>query len=323
MKVFITGGTGNIGQYVTKAVLAAGHQVVLLTRTPDRIPAYADIPEIEIVKGNILELDILEKALQGCDAVIHIALGWGNTPVKMLEHDTKVTVFLMEAAEKAGVSQMIYTSSTAAMGPLRDGMDETALLLPGDLYGSTKAASEMYMIGFNRYYSGQGVPSEESKLRRNVIRPGYTFSNPAFPFGASQSDQRFNQIAKAVLQNQPLSFSATDGTQFISSGQIAELYVKLLESDLNREVFLALGTKFVSWADIAQNAKDKVPGSTSEITVTNQGGQPSYYNVDKMNRVFGLSFAGDEELADHIAWNIERARKELEGEDVHNPYHVW
>ena len=34
MKAFITGGTGNIGQYVTKAFLEAGHSVVLLTRTP-------------------------------------------------------------------------------------------------------------------------------------------------------------------------------------------------------------------------------------------------------------------------------------------------
>lgn len=323
MKVFVTGGTGNIGQYVTKALVEAGHSVVLLTRTPDRIPVFHTLPNVTVVRGNILELDVMEQAMQGCDAVIHIALGWGNDPVEMLDHDTRVTAFLMGAAEKAGVKNFIYTSSTAAMGPLRDGMDETALLLPGDLYGATKASAEMYLLGFNQYYDGQGVYGRKTRLRRNIIRPGYTFSNPAFEGGASQSDVRFKQIAEAVLKNEPITVNAMDGTQFISGGQIAQLYLKLLESDLDKEVFLALGTKFVSWGDIARMAKALVPESRSEIVETGERRKPSYYGVEKMERVFGLRFDGDEELEEHVAWNIDRARRALSGEPVHDVYHVW
>ena len=323
MKIFVTGGTGNIGQYVTKALLEAGHEIVLLTRTPERIPGYLTMENVTVVKGNILDLEIMGEALQGCDAVVHIALGWGNDPVEMLDHDTRVTAFLMDAAEKAGVKNFVYTSSTAAMGPLRDGMDETALLIPGDLYGSTKASTEMYLLGFNQYYDGQGVYGKKTSLRRNIIRPGYTFSNPAIEGGASQSDVRFKQIAEAVLKNEPITVNVMDGTQFISSRQIAELYVKLVESDLNKECFLALGTKFVSWGDIARIAKELVPESTSEIIEVGEKKTPSYYGVGKMERVFGLRFDGDEDLREHIAWNIERARRELNGESVHNVYHVW
>lgn len=323
MKIFVTGGTGNIGQYVTKALLEAGHEIVLLSRTPERIPGYLTMENVTVVKGNILELDVMGKALQGCDAVVHIALGWGNDPVEMLDHDTRVTAYLMDAAEKAGVKNFVYTSSTAAMGPLRDGMDETALLIPGDLYGSTKASTEMYLLGFNQYYDGQGVYGKKTSLRRNIIRPGYTFSNPAIEGGASQSDVRFKQIAEAVLKNEPITVNVMDGTQFISGQQIAELYVKLVESDLNKECFLALGTKFVSWGDIARMAKELVPESTSEIIETGEKKTPSYYGVGKMERVFGLRFDGDEDLKDHVAWNIERARRELNGETVHNVYHVW
>ena len=206
MKIFVTGGTGNIGQNVTKALLTAGHEVVLLTRTPERIPIYSTLPNVTVVKGNILELDVMGKALQGCDAVIHIALGWGNDPVEMLEHDTKVTLFLVDAAEKAGVKKFIYTSSTAAYGDLRDGMDETAQLLPNNLYGATKASSEMYVLGFNQYYSGQGVNGTKTKIARNVIRPGYIFSNPAYEGGATQSDVRFLNMAKDILQNKDVTF---------------------------------------------------------------------------------------------------------------------
>jgi nucleoside-diphosphate-sugar epimerase len=324
MKIFVTGGTGNIGQNVTKALLAAGHEVVLLTRTPARIPAYKVLPNVTVVEGNILELYVMEKALQGCDAVVHIALGWGNDPVEMLEHDTKVTLFLVEAAEKAGVKKFVYTSSTAAMGVLRDGMDEAAQLLPGDLYGATKASAEMYLMGFNQYYGGQGVYAAKTKIARNVIRPGYIFSNPACEGGASQSDVRFLNIAKAVLQNEDLTFNKLDGTQFLSGKQIAELYVKLVESDFNKETFMALGKKFVTWEEIAQIAIE-LTGSSSKVIVPNadEERKPSYYNASKMERVFGLSFEGDEDLKDHIQWNIDRARKILAGEQVHNTYHVW
>jgi len=324
MKIFVTGGTGNIGQNVTKALLKAGHKIVLLTRTPERIPAYKTLPNVTLVKGNILELDVLEKALQGCDAIVHIALGWGNDPVEMLEHDTKVTLFLVNAAEKAGVKNFVYTSSTAAMGALRDGMDETAQLLPGDLYGATKASAEMYLMGFNQYYGGQGVYGAKTKIARNVIRPGYIFSNPAYEGGASQSDVRFLNIAKAVLQNEDLTFDRFDGTQYLSGKQIAQLYVKLVESNLRNETFMALGKKFVTWAEIAQIAIE-LTGSSSKVIVSNADveGKPSYYNASKMERVFGLSFEGDEDLKDHIQWNINRASKILAGEEVHSTYHVW
>ncbi len=323
MKIFMTGGTGNIGQYVTLALLERGHEIVLLTRTPDRVPAFSTLPGVTVVQGNMMQLDVVENALQGCDAVIHIALGWGNDPVNMLMNDTRISAFLMDAAERAGVKQFIYTSSTAAMGNLRSGMDETALCFPEDLYGATKASTEMYLMGFNRYYGSQGRQSNDVGMRRNVIRPGYTYSNPAFEGGASQSDTRFLDIAKAILKNEPLTFDAFNGTQFLSAREIAQLYVKLVESDLNREIFLALGSTFTGWGTIAQIAKDMTPGCTSEITIRPCEGEPSFYNVSKMERVFGLRFEGDEDLRAHITWNLERARKLMEGEKLHNTNHEW
>ena len=324
MRIFISGGTGNIGQWVSKALLAAGHDLVLLTRTPDRIPAYRSLPRVTLVKGNILDLDIMEKALIDCDAVVHIALGWGNNPVEMLDHDTRVSLFLVDAAEKQGVKKFIYTSSTAAMGPLRDGMDERAQLLPGNLYGATKASTEMYLMGFEQYYSGQGLNGKKTHITRNVIRPGYTFSNPAFDDGASQSDKQFLNIAMAALKGEELTYDRLAGTQFLSARQIAELYVKLVESDLNKETFLALGTRFISWVDIARLTVE-LSQSSSKVIIsdTDPARSPSYYSVRKMGKVFGLSFRGDEDLTEHVQWNISRARKILANETVSDPYHVW
>ncbi len=323
MNIFVTGGTGNIGQYVSLALLERGHHIKLLTRTPERIPAWGEMENVEIIKGNMLQLDVLEKAIQGCDAVIHIALGWGNDPVEMMDHDTRVTAFMLDAAEKAGVKNFIYTSSTAATGPMGRVMDENVLRMPTDLYGATKAATEMYMLGFRQYYKKQGGYGEKVKLRRNIIRPGYTFSNPAVPGGASQSDVRFKKIAEAIVNNQDMEFPAGDGTQFISSGQIAQLYVKLVESDLDEEIFFALGNRFITWYEIALAAKEMMPGYTGTITAKGEKGTPDLYRVEKMEKVFGLSFDGWDDLKDHIRWNLERAIAEKEGKEVHNFLHVW
>ncbi len=323
MKIFVTGGTGNIGQHVTLALAARGHQVELLTRTPDRIPAFQTTENVHVVQGCLQEPEGMKAALQGCDAVIHIALGWGYTPEEMLENDTRVTAFLLDAAEQAGVKTFIYTSSTAATGPLRSGMDETALRMPNDLYGATKAATEVYLMGFRQYYSRKGGYGEPVRMRRNVIRPGYTYSSPAVPGGASQSDKRFAAIAEGILQGKDLTFPRNDGTQFLSSRQIAQVYVALVESDLNEEIFFALGQNYITWYEIACMAKEMVPESPSRIIAEGEPEAPSLYCVDKIDRVFGLRFDGGDDLKEHIAWNLERARAKLAGEDVYNPVHSY
>jgi UDP-glucose 4-epimerase len=311
MKVFVTGGTGNIGQYVTLALVENGHEAKVLSRNPEKYPSLAQ--KAEIVKGTISDYGLLAEYVQGCEAVIHIALGWGNEPVSMLANDTAATVNLLEIAEKAGVQQFIYTSSTAAMGHMRKGMDETVANLPLDLYGSTKAASEAFVLGFTKYYGG----NKKVSMNRNIIRPGYTYSNPPFPDGSSQADARFRDIADAVVSSKPVTLTKHDGTQFISSPEIAQLYLKLLESDRNEETYLALGTEYTTWERIARIAIEYYPESKSEITLNDfhWSAEPVLYDVRKMERDFGLSFDSQKNLREHIKWNIDEAlrRKAVSG----------
>ncbi|MDR3019580.1 MAG: NAD(P)-dependent oxidoreductase [Treponema sp.] len=303
MKVFITGGTGNIGQYVTLAVIESGHEAVVLSRNPEKYPSIAS--RTKLVKGTITDYALLAEYVKGCDAVIQIALGWGDEPVSMLVNDTTATVNLLEISEKAGVKKFIYTSSTAAMGHMRNGMDETAVNLPLDLYGSTKSATEAYVLGFTKYYGS----NKKVEMKRNIIRPGYTYSNPPFPDGSTQSDARFRKIAEAVVNNKPIELTKFDGTQFLSSREIAQLYVKLLESDKNEEIYLALGNEWTSWEEIAKTAISFYPQSTSEIVFTDLGWSetPVLYNVDKIKRDFGFSFNTQNDLNEHIKWTVEQA----------------
>ena len=320
MKVFITGGTGAIGQYVTLEVASRGHEVIVLSRTPDKYAPMLDIPlheassgkkgSIKIVKGLMTEYDLMAEYVKGCDAVISIALGWGNEPVTMLANDTAATVNLMEISEKAGVGKFIFTSSTAAMGNCVPGIDETFCNKPTNLYGSTKSAIEAYVIGFSQYFPEAGKEPKMVTMKRNVIRPGYTFGTPCFPGGTVQLDPRFRDIAKAVINNEPVKLTKHDGTQFLSGAQIAKVYADLLESDLNEEVFLALAAEFVTWERIAEIALEEYPESTSTIEAEDKGwdSTPTLYGVAKVKQVFGLEFQGEEEIRAHMKWSLENAK---------------
>jgi UDP-glucose 4-epimerase len=190
-------------------------------------------------------------------------------------------------------------------------MDETMANLPIDIYGSTKSAAEAYVFGFKKYYGSE----KEVTMKRNIIRPGYTYSNPPFPDGSSQSDSRFRNIADAVVRDQPVTLTKHDGTQFISSGEIAQLYIKLIESETNEEAYLVLGNVFTTWEQIAKTAIELYPESKSQIVLNDLGwdAQPLLYSVKKMERDFGLSFDSQKALREHIKWNIDEALKRKAG----------
>jgi len=308
MKVFITGGTGCIGQNVTLEVAKNGHEVIVLSRDPKKYEPMLKMGNIKIVKGLITDYEALAEYVKGCDAVISIALGWGNEPVSMVMNDTVPAVNLLEIAEKAGVKKFIFTSSTAAMGHNRQDMDETFVNMPVNLYSSTKAAIESYVLGFTQYFPGAGEEPKKVTMKRNVIRPGYTYSNPCFEGGTVQLDARFRDITKAVANDEAVKVTKYDGTQFLSGEEIAEVYAAVLESDLNEEVFLALASEHITWERIARIALEECPESKSQVEVEDKGwgSTPMMYNTDKIKRTFGLEFKGDAEIRKHVKWNLSQ-----------------
>ena len=306
MRVFVTGGTGFIGHYVVKALLEKGHEVVVATRHPNKVPTLRSNPNVSFVEAALTDFERMGEGLVGCDACIHVALGWGDTPSAMLMNDTRATVALLEMSARAGCEKFIMTSSTSAMGRVRSEMRETTSSMPIDLYGATKAAGEAFVLGFSHGYGSQ---FPEVKMKRNIIRPGYTFGNPAYPDGCSQPDRRFFEMAYAVKENRDIHIIKNDGTQFIHASQQAEIYMKLLESDLNEETFLGLGSEWISWKEIAEKMIALKPGCTSKIVEADMGWgeNPMLYSVQKIKDYFGLAFDAHDYLDDHIRWTFENA----------------
>jgi len=79
MKILVTGGTGFIGSFVVEALLSNGHEVRVIANGR-QLPVYLQklSNQITYYQGDFGETDVLEKALPGCDAVIHLA--WSTVP---------------------------------------------------------------------------------------------------------------------------------------------------------------------------------------------------------------------------------------------------
>jgi predicted dehydrogenase/nucleoside-diphosphate-sugar epimerase len=144
-RVLVTGATGFIGCRVVELLhLREGWQVRALVHRPGRCGRLARLP-VEMVIGDLASRNGLEKAADGCDAVIHCAYGtaWGDRRA-IFAATVQGTRDLAEAALAAGVRRFIHLSTAAVHGTAVTGdLDEASPIAPGrDDYAESKGRAE-------------------------------------------------------------------------------------------------------------------------------------------------------------------------------------
>ncbi len=124
MKIFVTGATGFVGHHVAKALAAEGAQLRLLTRKSSNLSNLEGIAGDTHV-GDLSRPESLRPALEGCDAVVHVAADyrlWIPDPAAMYRANVDGTRELLRMAREAGVPRFVYTSSVATMHFRTDGI---------------------------------------------------------------------------------------------------------------------------------------------------------------------------------------------------------
>jgi len=114
MKVFVTGASGFVGSAIVKELLQAGHEVVGLARTDNAAVALTQAGA-SVHRGDIYDLESMQKGTEGCDAVIHTAFNHDFTKFKEnCETDRKVITAL--GAALAGSNRpLVITSGIGLM----------------------------------------------------------------------------------------------------------------------------------------------------------------------------------------------------------------
>ena len=121
MKIALTGATGFLGQHLLKALLAAGHEVHALVRSPAKLPTeIRENAALNLFQGD-LQSDLSDWA-SGADCVIHLAgLIKARTRAEFMKINADGAQRIAQAAHGAGVSRFILFSSMAAREPQLSG----------------------------------------------------------------------------------------------------------------------------------------------------------------------------------------------------------
>ncbi len=124
MKVFVTGATGFVGHHVARAMAAEGARLRLLVRKSSNLANLEGIGG-ETHAGDLGDPESLRSAVEGCDAVVHVAADyrlWVRDPDAMYRANVEGTRALLRLAREAHVPRFVYTSSVATMHFRTDGV---------------------------------------------------------------------------------------------------------------------------------------------------------------------------------------------------------
>jgi dihydroflavonol-4-reductase len=194
MKVFLTGATGFVGSHVAQELSRRGATLRLLVRSTSKLENLAGLPA-ETVTGDLLKPESLRPAIQGCDALMHVAADyrlWVTDPAIMHAINVTGTRELLRVAREERVPRVVYTSSVATMGFLKNGniADEATSVSIEDMIGvykRSKFEAEQEAIAAARKGQQVIILNPTTPIGSNDIKPTPTgrivvdFLNRKFP----------------------------------------------------------------------------------------------------------------------------------------------
>src|SRR5256886_9641309 len=117
MTTLVTGAAGFLGSHVARQLMARGDDVRVLLRASSTNAAIEDL-SLEYVTGDLREPASLDRAMKGVKRVFHMAADyrlWARRSREIYDSNVGGTKNLLAAAKRAGVEQLVYTSTVATI----------------------------------------------------------------------------------------------------------------------------------------------------------------------------------------------------------------
>jgi len=228
MRLFVTGATGFVGAHVAQLAAQQGAELRVLARSTSNL---THLPRhSEVVTGDLREPAAFASALEGCDALIHVAADyrlWVPKPDDMYKANVEGTRDLLRLAREAGVPRVVYTSSVATMGFHDDAVvdEETPV-------------SEAAMIGHYKRskWLAEQVAIEAARAGQEVI-----ILNPTTPIGSL--DAKPTPTGRIVVDFLNKNFPAyvDTGLNLVDVEETARMHLVALERGTPGERYILGG----------------------------------------------------------------------------------
>ena len=280
MRVLVTGAAGFIGSHVSERLAGLGEVVGIDDLSTGFRHNLTGIP-IRLVDGSILDPEALSDAVDGVDAIVHLAARPSvprsiEDPVASHEANTVGTLRVLEAARAARASgrdvQVIVASSSSVYGsnptlPKHEGL----ATLPVSPYAASKLATEQYTLAWQKSYGMRTLAFRFFNVFGPRQAPGHAYAAvvPAFVY--------------AALRGEPLTVHG-DGTQtrdFTYVGTVADVIVDALQRRVSHDtpVNLAFGTR-TSLLEVIDRLRTMIDRPIEVEHVANRAGDVPHSQAD-------------------------------------------
>ncbi|BCF92828.1 MULTISPECIES: NAD(P)-dependent oxidoreductase [Paraburkholderia] len=250
MRVLVTGGSGFLGAWIMRRLLASGIECVAFDLQAKPQLLHALSPEqaetVQWRTGDIAQAADVARALDGCDAVIHLAgiltPDCAANPVRGAQINLIGTLNVFDAARAAGLQRVLYASSAGVFGP-----DDGATPFPQTHYGAFKLACE----GSARaYWNDHGIASVGFR--------------PLVVYGAGRetgSSAGPSLACRAAARGERYTMPFTGSTGFVYADDVAAAYEAALLRDVEGAHAFTLAGEIASVQTVIDGIGTIVPGA--------------------------------------------------------------
>lgn len=223
--IFVTGGTGLLGSYLLRDLVARGQEVSALYRS--NIPDEPYAKSVRWIQGDILDIVLLEEIMQKAKQVYHCAAVVSFNPAKkyeMLKINAEGTANVVNAALTSGVQKLVHVSSVSALG-----RNETGTAISEEDKWDEEKNKSAY--GKSKYFAELEVWRGISEGLNAVI------VNPSTILGVGRWEK---DGSAAIFKKAYEAFPwYTDGVAgFVDVADVAKAMIQLMESDIAGERFI-------------------------------------------------------------------------------------
>lgn len=229
--VLVTGGTGFLGAYIIRELVNKGYAVRAIRRT-DHLPAFipsATWKGVEWIPGDILDVTLLEEAMEGVETVVHAAAKVSFSARdrgQLFSTNIDGTANMVNIALENNIKRFIHVSSVAALGRAGHGEQVTEEKKWGDSKWNTNYAISKYHGEVEVWRGiGEGLPA--------------AIVNPSTLLGYGDWNSGSCALFRSAFGEFPWYTEGVNG--FVDVTDVARAVVCLLETDVSGQRYILNG----------------------------------------------------------------------------------
>jgi nucleoside-diphosphate-sugar epimerase len=234
IRTLVTGAAGLVGNELVKQLLDKGFSVKAIYNST---PLSLSHPDLEIVQCDILDVVRLEEVMQDITQVYHCAAIVSFDPkdkYRLLKINVEGTTNVVNACINAGVKKLVYVSSVAALGRIRNGQTVTE-----EMNWTPETSNSIY--GKSKYLAELEVWRGLAEGLQTVI------VNPSIILGADNWETGSTAIFKTVYNEFKWYTDGVSG--FVDVRDVAEAMILLMNSDISGQRFI-LNSECLSYKEL-------------------------------------------------------------------------